>query len=202
VLLVLGLGATVAAAATPAQQAGMPGMAGTSHWSQVAGGGFRGDGVTRTYYIGADEVVWNYAPAGFNRITGKPFDDVASTYVKSGPGRIGSRYLKCLYRGYTDATFRHLQPRPSAEAYLGLLGPVIRAQVGDTIKVVFRNGCRFPPASTRTACSTARTARAHPTAMAPRARARPTTPYRRVAATPTSGRCPGGLARGPGTAAR
>jgi hypothetical protein len=143
--LALGFGATIAAASAPAQ-AGSPGMAMTSapHWSQVAGGGSRSDGVTRTYYVGADQVVWNYAPAGFNEITGKKFDEVANTYVKSSPGRIGSRYLKCLYRGYTDAAFTHLQRRPASEAYLGLLGPVIRAQVGDTIKVVFRNGCRFP----------------------------------------------------------
>jgi len=65
------------------------------------------------------------------------------TYVKPGPGRIGSRYIKCLYRGYTDATFRHLQQRSQDEAYLGFLGPVIRAQVGDSIRVVFHNGCRF-----------------------------------------------------------
>jgi manganese oxidase len=144
-VLLLGLGATAAAAAAPSEQAGMAGMAaaGASHWSQVAGSGFRSDGITRTYYISADEVAWDYAPAGDNRITGKPFDEVADTYVKSGPGRIGSRYVKCLYRGYTDATFGHLQQRPPDEAYLGLLGPVIRAQVGDTIEVVFRNGCRF-----------------------------------------------------------
>ena len=34
--------------------------------------------------------------------------------------------------------------RPADERYLGLLGPVIRAEVGDTIKVVFRNTCPFP----------------------------------------------------------
>jgi hypothetical protein len=95
----------------------------------------------RTYYISADEVVWDYAPAGTNLITGQPFGEVENTFVQSGPGRIGSRYVKCLYRGYADATFRSLQPRP---AYLGMLGPVIRAQVGDTIQVVFRNACRFP----------------------------------------------------------
>jgi hypothetical protein len=99
---------------------------------------------TRAYYIAADEVVWDYAPAGGNGITGAPFDDVADTYVKSGPGRIGSRYLKCLYRGYTDATFSRLAPRSYRDAYLGFLGPVIRAEVGDTVKVYFRNNCRIP----------------------------------------------------------
>jgi hypothetical protein len=117
---------------------------GTTYWQNVAGQPFRSDGVTRTYYIGADKVVWDYAPDGRNEITGKPFDAVADTYVKNGPGRIGSKYVKCLYRGYTAATFTRLKPRPAADTYLGFLGPVIRAQVGDTIKVVFRNSCPFP----------------------------------------------------------
>src|SRR6266498_3109325 len=99
---------------------------------------------TRTYYIAADKVVWDYAPAGTNLITGQPFGDVENTYVASGPGRIGSKYVKCLYRGYTDAGFGTLLQRPAADAYLGMLGPVIRAQVGDTIRVVFRNRCPFP----------------------------------------------------------
>ena len=110
----------------------------------VGGNGFHSDGVTRTYYIAADQVVWDYAPKGRNEITGKPFDDVADTYVKSGQGRIGSKYLKCVYHGYTDPSFQQLQPRPTEQQYLGLLGPVIRAEVGDTIKVVFRNNCPFP----------------------------------------------------------
>jgi len=122
----------------------MGAMQGANYWQDVSGGGFQSDGVTRTYYISADKVVWDYAPQGTNEITGKPFDDVADTYVKSGPGRIGSRYVKCLYRGYTDATFGHRIKRPADEKYLGLLGPVIRAEVGDTIRVVFRNTCPFP----------------------------------------------------------
>jgi manganese oxidase len=121
----------------------MGSMQGASYWQNVSGGPFQSDGKTRTYYISADKVVWDYAPQGMNEITGKPFDDVADTYVKSGPGRIGSKYVKCLYRGYTDGSFTHLQRRPADEAYLGLLGPVIRAEVGDTIKVVFRNTCPF-----------------------------------------------------------
>jgi hephaestin len=99
---------------------------------------------TRAYYIAADEVAWNYAPTGTNMITGQRFDATADKYVQAGPDRIGSIYTKCLYRGYTDATFTHQIPRPADEQYLGLLGPVIRAQVGDTIKVTFRNRCSFP----------------------------------------------------------
>jgi FtsP/CotA-like multicopper oxidase with cupredoxin domain len=99
---------------------------------------------TRTYFVGADVVTWNYAPDGRNDITGRPFDAVADTWVKRGRGRIGSRYLKCVYRGYADATFSRPTVRPAEESYLGLLGPVIRAAVGDTVRVVFRNACPFP----------------------------------------------------------
>ncbi len=119
-------------------------MAGSAYWQQVGGEPFHGDGVTRTYYIGADPVVWDYAPDKRNDITGRPFDEAADVFVRSGPGRIGSRYVKCLYRGYTDPTFSRLTVRPAGEASLGLLGPTIRAEVGDTLKIVFRNSCPFP----------------------------------------------------------
>jgi hephaestin len=99
---------------------------------------------TRKYYIAADEVVWNYAPTGANVITGQQFDETANKYVQAGPERIGSTYSKCLYHSYTDATFTHQIPRSADEQYLGMLGPVIRAEVGDTIIVTFRNNCSFP----------------------------------------------------------
>jgi hephaestin len=93
---------------------------------------------TRDYFIAADIVEWNYAPSGSNQITGEPFGDAEAIFVNTGPG-IGLRYRKALYREYTDATFSTLKPRPPEWQHLGLLGPVIRAQVGDTLRVVFRN---------------------------------------------------------------
>jgi hypothetical protein len=139
------LGAATASDATHhlAQQAavGAPQAAADAHWQEVEGRAFHPTGRTRTYYIGADQVVWDYAPDGRNDITGKPFDEVADVFVARGPSRIGSSYLKCLYRQYTDATFAHRVPRAADDAYLGFTGPVIRAVVGDRIKVVFRNGC-------------------------------------------------------------
>jgi FtsP/CotA-like multicopper oxidase with cupredoxin domain len=104
----------------------------------------RVSGRERRYFIAADEVQWNYAPAGRNMITGQPFDDVANAYVQQGSDRVGSTYTKCLYHGYRDATFARQQVRSPQDAYLGLLGPVIRAEVGDTITVTFRNHCNFP----------------------------------------------------------
>ena len=101
-------------------------------------------GKTRTYYIAADEVSWDYTPSGKNLITGQPFDDVASVFMATGPDRVGHVYLKSEYREYTDASFSHLKPRPAKWQHLGLLGPVIEAEVGDSIKFVFKNNTRYP----------------------------------------------------------
>jgi len=91
----------------------------------------------RTYYIAADEVVWNYAPSGKDLIAQKPLPPLA-------PLQLGWSYHKAIYREYTDASFRHVKPRAPEDAYLGILGPVIHAVVGDTVIVVFRNNARFP----------------------------------------------------------
>lgn len=55
----------------------------------------------------------------------------------------------CLPRPLRDAAPPRaapgfLSPRSASDAYLGLLGPIIRAEVGDTIQVVFKNSLRFP----------------------------------------------------------
>ena len=55
------------------------------------------------------------------------------------PFRIGRHYLKMVFKEYTDHTFTALKPRSAEDEHLGLLGPTLRAEVGDTIQVVFRN---------------------------------------------------------------
>lgn len=137
-------GAAGAASAHDMASMPMSGMTGAAYWSSVSGGSFTPNGRTRTYYIQTDEVEWDYAPTGSNQITGEPFGDTENVFVQQGPGRIGSKYLKCLYRGYTDSSFSRLKPIPAQDAYLGFQGPVIRAEVGDVIKVVFRNTCSMP----------------------------------------------------------
>ena len=39
---------------------------------------------TRTYYIAADEVDWDYAPSGKNQITGEPFGEEENVFVRQG----------------------------------------------------------------------------------------------------------------------
>jgi hephaestin len=101
-------------------------------------------GQTRTYYVAADEVQWDYAPSGRDEAMGQPFDQIEKSLTESGPHRIGRVYKKAIYREYTDATFSKLKPRVPEERYLGLLGPILRGEVGDTIKVVFKNKATRP----------------------------------------------------------
>jgi FtsP/CotA-like multicopper oxidase with cupredoxin domain len=101
-------------------------------------------GRTHTYYLAADEVDWDYVPDGANAITGTPFAGLQQIIVTSAPDRIGRVYRKALYREYTDSSFGTLKPRSAAWEHLGMLGPLLRAEVGDTIRVVFRNNGSHP----------------------------------------------------------
>jgi FtsP/CotA-like multicopper oxidase with cupredoxin domain len=98
----------------------------------------------RNYFIAADEVEWNYAPGEVDLIKGEPFDDDAKVFLERGPDRIGRIYRKAVYREYTDATFATRKPIEPQWQHLGILGPVIRAEVGDTVRVVFRNNTQHP----------------------------------------------------------
>jgi FtsP/CotA-like multicopper oxidase with cupredoxin domain len=132
---VAGLGLAAACAAGGSQAAADRGGAA----SAAAGGG-----QTRTYYIAADEVDWNYAPSGRDEAMGTAFTGIEKAYMEHGPDRIGSVYRKAVYREYTDATFKTLKPRPREWEHLGILGPMIHAEVGDTIDVVFKNNATRP----------------------------------------------------------
>jgi len=95
------------------------------------------DGVVRTYYIAADEVQWNYQPEPHIFLIRGENELVHVPPAKS------NTYLKVVYREYTGADFETLKPRAPEWEHLGLLGPLIRAEVGDTIKVVFKNNSRL-----------------------------------------------------------
>jgi hephaestin len=98
---------------------------------------------TRTYFIAADDVSWDYVPGGRDEITGQPYADTAF-FAKGKPRPVSTVYKKVLYREYTDSTFHTLKPRPAEWQHLGFLGPLIRGVVGDTIRVVFRNNAQRP----------------------------------------------------------
>jgi hephaestin len=147
-VLVVGAAVSLVAACGTAVGSGSP----AHHHDHAVAVAAASTGQVRTYYIAADQVLWDYAPDGTNDITGKPFTPAEQVFTQNGPNRIGHRYWKSLYRGYTDATFTHRIPAPTSctvttrvcDDSLGMLGPVIRATVGDTIRVVFRNNTPYP----------------------------------------------------------
>ena len=93
-------------------------------------------GVVRQYFIAADEVNWDYTPRGRN-LAGIAHVETAEDEAGNGGKHVS--YHKAIYREYTDATFQTLKVRPQQWEHLGILGPLIRAEVGDSIRVVFRN---------------------------------------------------------------
>ena len=46
-------------------------------------------------------------------------------------------YKKVVFRKYLDSTFTKLDPQGEYEEHLGILGPVIRAEVDDVIQVSY-----------------------------------------------------------------
>uniref|UniRef100_A0A8C4WG35 Hephaestin n=1 Tax=Gopherus evgoodei TaxID=1825980 RepID=A0A8C4WG35_9SAUR len=65
----------------------------------------------------------------------------ASTFLQSSKDRVGSTYKKSVYKQYSDSTYAREIPKP---AWLGFLGPIIRAEVGDTIIVHLKNFANRP----------------------------------------------------------
>jgi FtsP/CotA-like multicopper oxidase with cupredoxin domain len=115
---------------------------------------FQFSGNVRRYYIAAEEVEWDYAPTGWDNWLGVrmkrhwerehralilskqvPFDLSARAQF-SGYTQHGTKWLKALYRGYTDSTFTEYTPQPD---FQGTQGPTIRAEVGDLIEILFVN---------------------------------------------------------------
>ena len=84
-------------------------------------------GTVRHYFIAAEDVDWDFAPTGRDLMHNGPLPLPWSTRTK---------YSKTRYVEYTDATFSARKPQPQ---WLGILGPIIRAEVGDTIAVDFLN---------------------------------------------------------------
>ena len=82
---------------------------------------------TRHYYIAAEDVPWDFAPSGQNLLTAEPL---------ALPWLGHTRWPKTRYFEYTDSTFTTKKPQPE---WLGILGPVIRGEVGDEFVVEFLN---------------------------------------------------------------
>ncbi len=84
------------------------------------------------YYVAAEPVMWDYAPEGKDPVCGKPLPPPVQDHQAVG---------KLRYVQYTDATFA-AKALPTLR--LGILGPVLRGVVGETLLVTFLNRTSQP----------------------------------------------------------
>ncbi|KFV12615.1 Coagulation factor V, partial [Tauraco erythrolophus] len=91
------------------------------------------------YFIAAEEVTWDYAPS----IPDSLDRHYKAQHLDNLSNLIGKKYKKAIFRQYTDASFtkRLENPRPKET---GILGPIIRAQLNDKVKIVFKNKASRP----------------------------------------------------------
>ncbi|KAH8549341.1 Cupredoxin [Umbelopsis sp. PMI_123] len=100
------------------------------------------EAIVRQYYIAAVELDWDYAPAHFDKYNDKPLaESIAVNYTVRTKDRIGSTYKKAIYRRYTDDTFSNII---TSDPSYGFLGPVIRGEMGDQIRIMFFNNASKP----------------------------------------------------------
>ncbi|XP_070832599.1 coagulation factor V [Chaetodon trifascialis] len=92
------------------------------------------------YYIAAEEIVWDYAPNMHEHID----EDFKIQYLTQSSTRIGRKYKKAVYTLYKNESFTERLETKQRKNELGILGPVIRAQIRDVIKIVFKNMASRP----------------------------------------------------------
>ncbi|XP_051718062.1 ferroxidase HEPHL1-like isoform X3 [Ctenopharyngodon idella] len=99
------------------------------------------------YYIAAEEVMWNYAPNRtweLEKHNTTLKESPGSIYLEQSYNQIGAEYKKVVFREYTDGTFTEKKPRHLDEEHLGIMGPILRAEVGESVQVVFKNKASIP----------------------------------------------------------
>nr|XP_019602979.1 PREDICTED: coagulation factor V [Rhinolophus sinicus] len=87
------------------------------------------NGNRKNYYIAAEEISWDYSKFAQSDMDAEDTDGAPQDTV----------YKKVVFRKYTDSTFTTRDPQGEHEEHLGILGPVIRAEVDDVIQVRFKN---------------------------------------------------------------
>ena len=95
-------------------------------------GGVPDPAKTRHYYIAAEPELWDFAPEGVDVVCGKSLPPPLTAQRKAS---------KLRYIQYTDATFTAKVVQPPS---LGILGPVMRGVVGETLAVTFLNRTARP----------------------------------------------------------
>lgn len=95
----------------------------------------------REYWIAADEILWDYAPSfPLNKMNNQDFSEDELVFLSRNDQRIGRLYHKSVFREYSK---NFAKIKNNRAEFMGILGPIIRAEVGDRIIVHFKNNSRF-----------------------------------------------------------
>uniref|UniRef100_A0A672NNC6 Coagulation factor VIII-like n=1 Tax=Sinocyclocheilus grahami TaxID=75366 RepID=A0A672NNC6_SINGR len=86
----------------------------------------------RSYYIAAEEIMWDY---GIN----KPAQLIKPRDMRRGMRKYYPAYKKVVFRAYQDRDFKHPIKRGELDEHLGIMGPVLKAEINDVLTVVFKN---------------------------------------------------------------
>ncbi|XP_048043912.1 coagulation factor VIII [Megalobrama amblycephala] len=86
----------------------------------------------RNYYIAAEEIMWDY---GIN----KPAQLIKQREMRRGMRKYFPAYRKVVFRAYQDRDFKNPIKRGELDEHLGIMGPVLKAEINDILTVVFKN---------------------------------------------------------------
>ncbi|XP_051513639.1 coagulation factor VIII-like [Myxocyprinus asiaticus] len=86
----------------------------------------------RSYYIAAEEIMWDY---GIN----KPAQLIEHRERRRGMRKYFPAYRKVVFRAYQDKDFKYPMKRGELDKHLGIMGPVLKAEINDILTVVFKN---------------------------------------------------------------
>lgn len=134
VLVALAFAAVTMAGCVVTPQATFPTTPGTT-----VNGNLSCPGKIRTHYIAVDEIDWTYAPKDYNIVEDEPYEQQYRIYTDQNENLTGLTYRKAVLHEYTDGTFTQQIPRDPKWEHLGLLGPILHAEVGDTLVIHFKN---------------------------------------------------------------
>uniref|UniRef100_A0A8C9VGK1 Coagulation factor VIII-like n=1 Tax=Scleropages formosus TaxID=113540 RepID=A0A8C9VGK1_SCLFO len=90
------------------------------------------EGKYRSYYIAAEEIMWDYGLT-------KPQQLFKPKEMRKGMRKYLPKYKKVVFRAYLDQDFKYPASRGELEEHLGIMGPVIKAEINDFLTVTFKN---------------------------------------------------------------
>lgn len=115
-------------------------------------------GVVRKHYVAIEEIIWDYSPDQWDHyhntsLSDSPaklwthqskfqhFDIISYSLLdpkvcSSGTTTLGTQYHKAVYREYNDSSLEHALDIPE---WQGMMGPIFRAEVGDTFEIHVTN---------------------------------------------------------------